>query len=92
LLLPKRANASYGSLPYEEKLPHYNSQNLLARSLHPQAYERNPGFLRFVGVSGLPFRAHQEFKLADLEERGELYCQLAERIWNPDDLLGETTA
>ena len=47
LLLPKSFNASYGDLPYEEKLPHYNTQNLLARSLHPQCYEHNPGFLRF---------------------------------------------
>ena len=48
LLLPKSFNASYGDLPYEDKLPHYNSQNLLARSLHPLCYEHNPGFLRFT--------------------------------------------
>ena len=36
LLLPKSFNASYGDLPYEEKLVHYDSQNLLARSLHEQ--------------------------------------------------------
>lgn len=89
LLLPKQFNASYGSLPYEDKLPHYDSQNLLARSLHSQAYERNPGFLNFVRTSGLPFHAHEQFGRADLEERGELYCQLAERIWNPEDLLQE---
>jgi hypothetical protein len=35
LLLPKSFNASYGDLPYQEKLSHYNSPNLLARSLHP---------------------------------------------------------
>src|SRR5262249_34477990 len=66
LLLPKRFNASYSALPYADKLPHYNSQNLLARSLHPLCYEHNPGFLRFVRESGLPFRAHVEFKKADL--------------------------
>lgn len=38
LLLPKSFNASYGDLSYEKKLPHYNTQNLLARSLHPQCY------------------------------------------------------
>ena len=77
LLLPKSFNASYGDLPYEEKLPHYNTQNLLARSLHPQCYEHNPGFLRFVQESGLPFKAHSQFKRADLDERGVLYRQLA---------------
>jgi hypothetical protein len=92
LLLPKRFNASYGDLTYEEKLPHYNTQNLLARSLHPQCYERNPGFLRFVQTSGLPFRPHEQFRKADLEERGVLYRQLAERIWSPDDLLREADA
>ena len=34
LILPKSFNASYGDLPYEKKREHYNSQNLLARSLH----------------------------------------------------------
>lgn len=52
-------------------------------------YEHNPGFLRFVQESGLPFTAHEHFKKADLDERGLLYRKLAERIWNPDDLLRE---
>lgn len=89
LLLPKSFNASYGDLPYERKLPNYDSQNLLARSLNPHAYEHNPGFLRFVRDSGLIFRAHPEFKKADLDERGALYRQLAERLWDPEQLLRE---
>ena len=87
LLLPKSVNASYGNLRYADKLPHYNTQNLLARSLHPQCYEYNPGFLRFKNRSGLPFVPHEEFNTADLEQRSELYRQVAERIWNPEDLL-----
>lgn len=87
LLLPKAFNASYGDLQYEEKLPHYLTQNLLARSLHPQAYQRNPGFLSFVQQSGLPFRPHEHFTKADFDDRGKLYELLAEAIWNPDDLL-----
>ncbi len=89
LLLPKSFNASYRDLPYAEKLPHYNGQNLLARSLYPDCYSHNPGFLRFRDESGLPFRPHSEFRKADLEERGELYRLVAERIWNPADLLKE---
>ncbi|MBP7799668.1 MAG: DUF262 domain-containing protein [Thermoanaerobaculaceae bacterium] len=92
LLLPKSFNASYGDLTYEKKLPHYNFQNLLARSLHPQCYEHNPGFLHFVQESGLPFKPYEHFNKADLEERSLLYRQLAERIWNPDDLLREVDA
>ena len=86
LLLPKKFNASYGDLTYEEKLPHYLTQNLLARSLHPQCYEHNPGFLQFVQRSRLPFTPHPQFNKADLETRGTLYRMLAERIWNPNTL------
>ncbi len=73
LLLPKSFNASYGDLPYAKKREHYDSQNLLARSLHEEAYDHNPGFLRFIGESGLPFRPHPEFRKADLDARQELY-------------------
>ena len=87
LLLPKSFNASYGDLPFADKLPHYNTHNLLARSLHPQCYEHNPGFLRFVQQSGLPFSPMTVFKKDNLEARSLLYRQIAERIWNPEDLL-----
>lgn len=87
LLLPKSFNASYGDLTYAEKLPHYNSQNLLARSLHSQCYDHNPGFQRFIELSGLPFVAQAEFNKADLERRSQLYRLIAERIWNPAELL-----
>ncbi len=86
LLLPKSFNGSYGAMRYEDKLQHYDSQNLLARSLHPKAYENNPGFLRFIAETGLPFYPMGEFKKADLDARQELYGELAERIWSPDRL------
>jgi hypothetical protein len=89
LLLPKTFNASYGDLPYREKREHYDSQNLVARSLHENAYAHNPGFRRFIEASGIPFRAHREFKKADLDARQKLYQQLAEAIWNPRRLEQE---
>jgi hypothetical protein len=89
LLLPKKFNASYGDLEYEKKLPHYYAQNLLARSLNPQCYEHNPGFVGFVRESGLPFKAHKHFRKAELEERNRLYRAIADCVWNPDDLLKE---
>lgn len=89
LLLPKSFNASYGDMDYEDKLEHYNTQNLLARTLHPLAYQNNPGFVRFQQDSQLPFKALPHFKKQDIEDRTKLYQQLAERIWNPDDLLRE---
>jgi hypothetical protein len=89
LLLPKSFNASYGALPFEEKQHHYNTQNLLAQSLHPQCYEHNLAFIQFVKRSGLPFRPHEHFNMADLEERSALYQLIAERIWDPEQLLRE---
>jgi hypothetical protein len=87
LLLPKSFNASYNDDPYAKKLPHYLEQNILARSLHLQNYEKNPGFLRFVDASGLPFKPYETFSKADIVERGQLYRAVAQRVWNPDDLL-----
>lgn len=87
LLLPKSFNASYGDLPYKDKLPHYRTQNLLAHSLHPECYTHNPGFLRFVKETGLAFEAIKDFNKSDLEARGELYRQLAELVWNREEIL-----
>jgi len=89
LLLPKSFNASYGDLAYEEKLQHYLGQNILAKSLHPDCYRHNPGFQRFLAETGLPFRAHEHFKKADLDARQELYQRLAEHIWDPARLEAE---
>lgn len=83
LLLPKSFNASYGALPYDEKLSHYFGQNLLAKSLHTDCYSHNPGFVSFVQRSGLEFHAHPTFKKADQEERQLLYRRIAEAVWNP---------
>ena len=87
LLLPQKFNNSFGDLSYEKKLPHYNSQNLLARSLNKQCYDHNPGFLRFVQESNLPFKSYDHYKKVDLEERSLLYKQIAEKIWNPEELF-----
>lgn len=92
LLLPKSFNASYGDLPYAEKRKHYLKQNLLAQSLHEDAYVRDPGFSRFVKESGLPFAPHPEIKKADLDARQELYRRLAEQIWSPERLEKEAAS
>lgn len=95
LLLPKSFNASYGDLPFVGETPekskreHYRGQNLLASSMHPMTYQNHPGFHRFLGESGLPFIPVEDFKKAELDQRYALYQQLAEMIWNPNDLLAE---
>jgi len=87
LLLPKQFNASYNDDPYEKKLPHYYGQNILAASLNPLSYDKNPGFIAFIKSSGLAFKPYEEFKAADLTERGILYRNIAKLVWNPHDLL-----
>lgn len=87
LLLPKDFNASYGDMEYGAKLEHYNSQNLLARSLHPLCYQNNPSFVGLVSRTGLAFRPYPEtFTNASITERQELYRLLAEIVWDPADL------
>lgn len=84
LLLPKDFNASFGDMPYAEKVEHYNAQNPLARSLHPMAYEKNPSFLALGERYGLEFKPYPTtFKKADVDERQVLYQALAEVVWDP---------
>lgn len=82
LLLPKGFNQSFGALPYEEKMPHYFGQNLLAKTLNPKCYERNPKFLDYKNQSRLPFKSHEHFKNKDITERTQLYQKICEEIWN----------
>lgn len=94
LLLPKDFNASYGDKPYEAKLPHYFSQNILAKSLYPEAYNHNPSFVRFMSERGLPFKPYPDgFTSSDIDERQSLYRMICEQVWDPDRLgLGGGTA
>ena len=84
VLLPKDFNASFGDLPYDEKVPQYNAQNSLVRSLHPLAYENNPSFLRLVSDTGLPFTSYpDDFQPEAIEQRQELYGQICDLVWDP---------
>jgi hypothetical protein len=49
-----------------------------------QGYGHNPGFLKFIKRSGLPFRPHPQFRRADLDARQQLYRQIAEQLWAPE--------
>lgn len=89
LLLPKTFNASYGDLPYVEKRSHYVSQNLLARSLHEQCYERHPRFLAYIRDAELPFQPLPLFRKTEIEARQMLYRKLADKVWDPQQLVKE---
>lgn len=85
LLLPGDFNASFGDMCYDKKVELYQAQNLLARSLHPNAYKNNPSFLHLCDTYNLPFVAYpSRFTKSDIEERQNLYKELAEIVWDPD--------
>ncbi len=86
VLMPKMINACLNDMAYSDKLEHYQSENLLARSLHPMCYVHNPGFLRLKTETGLPFKAFTDFKKANFDERFSLYKSIAERLWSADRL------
>jgi uncharacterized protein with ParB-like and HNH nuclease domain len=81
LLLPQGTNQSYGAMSYAGKLDHYLKENLLAKSLHPKAYDKNPNFLAMRTTLSLPFCAHSSFMKADLDARQKLIQRVCEVIW-----------
>lgn len=85
LVLPKSFNSSYGDDPYEDKVVQYFSQNILAQSLNAQKYTNNPGFKQFIEISGLPFKPYDEFKLAGINERADLYKQVLKWNWQNNE-------
>jgi uncharacterized protein with ParB-like and HNH nuclease domain len=82
VLLPKKINASLNDKAYQDKLEHYQSENLLARSLHPMCYVHNPGFKQLIVRTGLPFRPYEQFTKNDFNERFALYKEIAEKLWS----------
>jgi hypothetical protein len=81
VLLPRGTNQSYNAKPYPKKQPHYIKENLLVKSLCPLAYDNNPNFVQMAQRLDLPFKAHVQFKKADIAERQALYQAICERIW-----------
>jgi hypothetical protein len=93
VLLQRGVNQSLGNATYEAKRNAYlsNSENLLARSLHPFAYENNPSFRSFLDHTKLQFRPYDTFGPDAQAQRQHLYIRIAEWVWNPArlDLDGE---
>lgn len=83
LLLPKSFNASFGALPYKEKVVHYQSQNQLAQSLALGVGLHNPNLRRKSEQLKVPISAHPEnFSKQNVEERQVLYKEICEIIWD----------
>ena len=86
LLLPKSFNASYGDLPYEEKLEHYQRRTCSPGRCTPRL-RAQPRFLRFIAGSSLPFTPHASFGKNDLDDRYDLIRQHGITKWHPRRLL-----
>ncbi len=82
LLLPRKFNQSYSDREYRIKREHYFGQNLLAKSLNPLCYEKNPGFLKMKEYYGLPFEPYETFKSDEMKKRQQLYYEICKKIWN----------
>lgn len=87
ILVPNGFNQSYGADQFKQKLSHYYGQNLLAKSLSSQCYEKNPAFLKFIHSYNIPFKPHSQFRRKDIEERQKLYQRICELIWNTNGFI-----
>ncbi|MGL5749125.1 MAG: hypothetical protein ACRCXT_01260 [Paraclostridium sp.] len=73
-------------MDYKEKVKKYDSENLLARSLHENCYANNPSFIRFMSEEEIDFKAYGEFNKAEFIERINLYKELCKRVWDVNNL------
>ncbi|MCG8626931.1 MAG: DUF262 domain-containing HNH endonuclease family protein [Proteobacteria bacterium] len=92
LLLRKKDNTALANKNYRYKLKRYvKFDYLLAKSLHQDAYESGfiPGFRQLP--DRLPLEPHNKFGKAEIEKRGDLYAEIAEKIWSPDAFLARTS-
>lgn len=98
LLLPKKFNSSYNNKPYGLKAfsgDGYPSQNMLAATLSPNIYNKDNEFLhaselrQFSSLSGIQFTPYENFSKSSLQERGELYINIARKLWNPDHIISQ---
>lgn len=81
LLLPMDKNRSLNDLTFDKKLPIYFGENLLAKSLNSDCYQKNPQFKRFFEAENLKFKPYMAFDKKALLERQELYEELSKKIW-----------
>ena len=84
LLLPQGTNQSFSDDRYEVKRQHYIKQNILAQSLHPDCYIKNPNFTNNDTIKSFGFKFHDEFKKADVVTRQKLFKKICEKIWSPN--------
>ncbi|PSB30105.1 DUF262 domain-containing protein [Chlorogloea sp. CCALA 695] len=86
LLLPADVNRSYQDKPFEQKAPHYATQNLYAASLTSSTYQHQPQFKAFYQQQQLPFKPYVSFSQTEQMERIQLILKLVLCVWSPKRL------
>ncbi len=86
LILPLDKNRSLRDSRYLRKTTVYSSENLLAKSLSKNCYQNNPQFIRFIKKENLNFKHYDVFDKSALQERQDLYEELAKKVWSVNRL------
>lgn len=81
ILLPQDKNRSFQDNTFEEKLPIYFGENLLAKSLNENCYSNNPHFLSFNEGRAIGLKAYSHFNKESIAERQAVYSNLCKLIW-----------
>ena len=82
IILTRDKNRSYQAMKYQEKVEKYVGDNVLAQALNDTAYHNNPKFLAVASQYG--FTAIPKFTTDSINDRANIYLQMAVDIWDPN--------
>ena len=82
IILTRDKNRSYQAMKYQEKVEKYVGDNVLAQALNDTAYHNNPKFLAVASQYG--FTAIPKFTKDSINDRANIYLQMAVDIWDPN--------
>lgn len=82
ILLPRSKNRSYNALAYAEKSDFYKTDNILSKTLCKTYYERNTKLKKYLEESGIKLSPIERFTKASIEERANVYLDIAQKIWS----------
>jgi uncharacterized protein with ParB-like and HNH nuclease domain len=85
IILPQDKNRSFQAATYEEKLPMYFGENMLAKTLHENCYVNNPQFLRFREYR-FSFMELPQFNKMAIDVRQHIYGEISQKIWDINKL------
>ena len=84
IILTRDKNRSYQAMKYQEKVERYVGDNVLAQALNDTAYHNNPKFLAVASQYG--FKAIPKFTKDSINDRANIYLQMAVDIWDPNTI------